>query len=87
MTVTLNAFDALSGVAATFYTLNGGAQQSGSSVSIGAGGMHTLQFWSVDNAGNAESPRTVQVKIDKTPPISRIPRRHPSTLLAGTTPT
>lgn len=68
VTVTLNAADALSGVAATFYKLDGGTQQSGTSVSISAEGMHTLQFWSVDNAGNTEGTKSVQVKIDKTPP-------------------
>lgn len=68
VTVALNAADALSGVAATYYMLDGGAQQAGASVSIASEGVHTLQFWSVDNAGNTEAAKTVQVKIDKTPP-------------------
>jgi hypothetical protein len=68
VTVNLNAADALSGVAGTFYKLDGGAQQSGSSITIHADGIHTLQFWSVDNAGNTEPTKNVQVKIDQTPP-------------------
>jgi hypothetical protein len=67
VTVSLNASDALSGVASTFYTLDG-AQQSGASVAISTEGDHTLAFWSVDNAGNTEIAKTVQVKIDRTPP-------------------
>ena len=68
VTVSLNAADALSGVAATYYTLDGGAQQSGTSVAISTEGIHTLQFWSVDNAGNTETAKNVEVKIDRTPP-------------------
>ena len=68
VTVSLSAADALSGVAATYYKLDGGAQQSGTSVAISTEGVHSLQFWSVDNAGNAETAKTVDVKIDKTPP-------------------
>ncbi|TML32047.1 MAG: hypothetical protein E6G35_03040, partial [Actinobacteria bacterium] len=68
VTVALTAADALSGVAATDFRLDGGAQQTGTSVAISSEGVHTLQFWSVDKAGNTEAARTVQVLIDKTPP-------------------
>jgi hypothetical protein len=68
VTVSLNANDALSGVAATYYKLDGGTQQPGTSVLIQANGIHTLEFWSVDAAGNTEAAKTVQVKIDQTPP-------------------
>ena len=60
VTVSLNAADAMSGTAATYYTLDGSAQQSGTSVPISTEGTHTLQFWSVDNAGNAETAKTVR---------------------------
>jgi hypothetical protein len=68
VTVSLNAADALSGVANTFYTVDGGTQQTGTSIGISAEGIHTLQFWSVDNAGNTEAHKSVEVKIDRTPP-------------------
>jgi hypothetical protein len=68
VTVSLNPSDGMSGVAATFYKLDGSDQQSGTSVTISAEGVHTLGFWSVDNAGNTEAPKSVQVKIDRTPP-------------------
>ena len=66
--VSLLASDALSGVAATHYILGGGSIQTGTSVPISTEGTHTLEYWSVDNAGNAETHKTVNVKIDKTPP-------------------
>ena len=68
VTVVLNANDALSGARATYYKLNGGAEQVGTSVSISAEGTHGLEYWSVDKAGNVEPAKTVQVKIDKTEP-------------------
>ena len=68
VTVSLNAEDALSGVKATYYKLDDGAQQTGISAAINTEGVHTLQFWSVDKAGNAEAAQSVTVKIDKTAP-------------------
>src|SRR5204863_8676439 len=57
-----------SGVAATHYILDGGADTTGTTVTIAADGQHTLAFWSVDKAGNVEGQHSVQVKIDQTPP-------------------
>jgi hypothetical protein len=68
VTVGLEAVDGLSGVAATYYELDGDAPVSGTSVPIASDGVHDLRYWSVDTAGNAETPTTVQVKIDKTAP-------------------
>lgn len=70
-TVTLTAHDALSGVAATAYKLDGGAEQdydAATGIVIASEGDHTLEYNSVDKAGNAEAPRTVHVKIDRTAP-------------------
>ncbi len=68
VTVVLDADDALAGVKGTYYKLNGGAEQTGTSVAISSDGIHSLDFWSVDRAGNVEPTKTVQVKIDKTKP-------------------
>jgi large repetitive protein len=68
VTVTLSASDALSGVAATHWSLDGGATQTETSVPVTTEGDHTLTFSSVDNAGNTEAPKTIHVRIDKTPP-------------------
>lgn len=68
VTVTLNSIDENSGVADTFYIVNDGEQQRGSSVVFVEEGIHELAYWSVDNAGNAEEAHTVTISIDKTAP-------------------
>jgi len=68
VTVVLSAADALSGVIATQYSVDGGPEQTGTNVPVESDGSHSIRFWSVDKAGNTEAPKTVGVKIDKTPP-------------------
>ena len=68
---TLKASDNLSGVADTFYSVDGGAAQSYSdAVSIGTNGTHTVTYWSTDKAGNVEDKtgNSITLKLDKTPP-------------------
>jgi hypothetical protein len=56
-----------SGVANTYYSVDGGATQTyGSSFAIGAEGLHQVNFWSVDALGNTESQQSVAIKIDMT---------------------
>ena len=43
-------------MAITHYVLDGGAETTGTVVTASDGGRHTLEFWSVDIAGNAETP-------------------------------
>jgi hypothetical protein len=69
-TVNFNAVDGSSGVQATYYRVDGGAQQTGSSVTLTTEGTHTLVYWSVDWAGNVEQQHTATVKIDKTAPVT-----------------
>ena len=64
VTVTLTATDNLSGVAATYYSLDGHAGTEGTSVLVSGQGIHTLTYWSVDVAGNAEVPKTAVVQLD-----------------------
>jgi putative cell wall-binding protein len=54
--ITLTPSDGLSGVAQTRWTLDGGAQNTGTTVNVASYGHHTLAYWSVDGAGNAETP-------------------------------
>jgi hypothetical protein len=68
VTVALTADDAMSGVATTRYRVDGGDPQTGTSVAISEEGQHVLEFWSVDQAGNTETHKTVDVRIDKTSP-------------------
>jgi hypothetical protein len=68
VSVTLTAADNLSGVAQTLFTIDGGANQTGSTVTFSTDGVHTLTYWSVDIAGNVETAHAVTVSIDKTGP-------------------
>jgi hypothetical protein len=71
-TIALSATDGPgSGVAHTYYRLDGGAQAEGSAVSVSAGGAHTLEFWSVDKAGNTETPhKSASFTIDSAAPVT-----------------
>lgn len=68
--VTLHARDATSGVAATWYRVDGGAWQrySGAFQVQGPDGSKLLDFYSEDRAGNAEAPRELRVHLDNTAP-------------------
>jgi peptidoglycan/xylan/chitin deacetylase (PgdA/CDA1 family) len=74
VTVTLSATDAGSGVAATYVRLDSGPWQTGTSCVVPApadhrdDGVHTVSYFSVDNAGNSETAQQVTVKIDTTAP-------------------
>ena len=68
-TVTLNVSDALSGVKATYYTLDGsGTKTYTTPFPVSGQASHTVTYWSVDNAGNTESTNTGYVNIDTTAP-------------------
>lgn len=69
VTVTFSANDDDSGVKETYYSIDNGAVQNGNSVTITEEGVHTLTYWSVDNAGNVEQVHTKTIKLDKTGPI------------------
>ncbi|MCJ8014215.1 discoidin domain-containing protein [Paenibacillus sp. KQZ6P-2] len=68
VTVLLDATDSGTGVASTHYIVNNGEEQTGNSVVFTDEGIHKLEYWSVDKAGNVEERHTVTVKIDKTGP-------------------
>ena len=90
VTATLTATDdqpPCSGVARTEYRLDDGPWIEGTEVTVPApvdhsnDGMHTMYFFSVDNAGNAESPNQWQVMIDTRRP--RILSAGPCTMVSG----
>jgi hypothetical protein len=87
--VSLSATDDFSGVANTFYNVDGGVTQTYSGpFAISAPGQHTVEFWSVDNVGNTEAAQMITVKIDGAAPVvtasanpSTAPKRpHPVTV-------
>jgi hypothetical protein len=71
-TITLSANDNGTGVANTYYTVDGGAKQTGTSVVLSEEGVHKLVYWSVDKAGNVEEAKSIEVKIDLTSPVVKI---------------
>ncbi|CAM3341936.1 cadherin-like beta sandwich domain-containing protein [Paenibacillus lupini] len=72
VTVNLTTSDNVSGVAATYYTLDGGAKQEGTSLHVIEDGVHTLVYWSEDHKGNVEVAHSVSIQIDKTAPALKV---------------
>lgn len=53
-----------SGVAHTYYKIDNGAQVEGTSFTVTTAGMHDIEFWSVDVAGNIEVHKTAMLTIN-----------------------
>jgi photosystem II stability/assembly factor-like uncharacterized protein len=71
--VTLTVADELggSGLAGTFYSIDAGPPRAGVSVEVPTGaGAHDLAFWSMDVAGNAETPHHVTLFFDADAPVT-----------------
>ncbi|WP_436496776.1 PxKF domain-containing protein [Actinokineospora sp. HUAS TT18] len=72
--VVLTAADALSGVKEIHYRVDGGAEQVAAgasktvSVPLDGSGAGTVDYWAVDNAGNAETVNAVALKWDNIAP-------------------
>lgn len=71
--VSLSASDSSSGVANSYYTIDGGATQTYSTpFSVSGGGSHVINYWSVDSVGNVETQRSLTVNIDAGAPATQI---------------
>ncbi len=68
--VAFDAVDAGSGIAATYYRIDGGATQTygGLFTADLSTGRHTISYWSVDLADNAEALFSVDVNVDTLAP-------------------
>lgn len=77
-TLTLQAQDDLSGVAATFLSLDGGLFERYVGPRAVGDGEHLAEFYSVDHAGNVESPRSLAFKADSRPPVTGLDIGSPS---------
>ena len=64
------AVDNTSGVAGTFFAVNGGAPSEGNGTLLGQGGEYNVSFWSEDNVGNVEPAGNVTIKIDLSTPVA-----------------
>ena len=73
--VTLTGLDALSGIATTSYTVDGGATQEYTGpFAFALRGTHVLSFWSTDVAGNAEDSivNSLTLEIDGNAPTTTV---------------
>ena len=69
--VTLNASDTPSGVAAIHFSLDGSPWSNYSApVSVLGEGTHTLSYHAHDLADNQDATRTATVRVDNTPPVT-----------------
>jgi len=79
--VDISAVDATSGISATFWRQDGGSWTQmtgcalGCSFEITGEGPHIVEYYSVDNAGNSETPQMLSpsVSIDTEPPTTQQP--------------
>ncbi|MCK5261436.1 MAG: hypothetical protein KAJ44_04590 [Thermoplasmatales archaeon] len=68
--VTLNATDDMSGVNVTYWKIDGGPYQIYTEpINVTNDGQHTVEYRSVDYAGNVEDLKSVEFKIDQTKPL------------------
>jgi hypothetical protein len=71
--VYINATDSASGIANTYYTIDGGATQTYTTTfNISTGGVHIINYWSVDQAGNTETQKSLTVRVDSAAPTTQI---------------
>jgi hypothetical protein len=63
--VLFSATDAGSGVAHTYWKLDGGPQMEAPLVYSFASGSHTVEYWSVDKAGNVEAHKALSTFVSK----------------------
>ncbi len=61
--ISIGAFDDQSGVMLTQHRLDGGQWIDGDHVVVTQGGLHTLEYRSVDEAGNVEQARSVEFTV------------------------
>jgi hypothetical protein len=66
--VALAAADSLSGVASIQYRVDGGSWQTYAGTIAVHDGAHTIEYYALDVAGNAEAVLSLQLRVDSTPP-------------------
>src|SRR5439155_481642 len=70
VSVSLNASDATSGVAAIWYRVDSGGWTLFAGPFVLTEGRHSLDYYAVDRAGNAEAVNSVDIGIDTTAPTT-----------------
>ena len=73
VTVTMTATDSGSGVASTYCRVGGGAwTEYLAPFSVTGQGTFNIEYYSIDNQGNAEAPKGASIKIDVTSPSTTL---------------
>jgi hypothetical protein len=72
--ITLLPKDSLSGINGTYYRLDKLDWTLGTRFEISKEGVYIINYYSTDNSGNSEDIKCMTVRIDLTPPESRIER-------------
>ena len=73
VTLSLSYKDTMLGVWQTYYQVNGGAVVVYSlPVLFSLDDMYTVEYWSVDNAGNTEAVNSIYFQIDQTAPVTTL---------------
>lgn len=71
--LTLEAVDAVSGVSAVYYTVDGSAERPYTGAfTVGGTGFHTVTYRAIDNVGNAERPSSLTLTIAENFPTGRL---------------
>ncbi len=70
--ISLNSSDLLSGTEKTFYALDNQDFQEGTRLTVADEGIRTIKYYSKDLAGNIETVKTAEFKLDKTAPEIQI---------------
>jgi hypothetical protein len=68
--IALKSTDEMSGVEATYHSLNQGTLAAYSPVSVGQEGKNTYSYYAVDNVGNAETLKTETFTVDLSAPAT-----------------
>ena len=86
-TITLGALDSIGSVNRTYYRINGDSTRTtsgdGQPLINFESANNTLEYWSIDNAGNEELPHKflVNIKLDKVPPTIHSISQAPQTVV------
>lgn len=73
-TVAFARDDATSGVSVTMYRLDGGewVEEPSATLTVDECGAHTLEYYSVDVAGNEESAKSIEFQVDTAAPVTTV---------------
>jgi hypothetical protein len=84
--VTLSATDrSLRGISATYYVIDGGPAVTYSTpLTLAIPGTHVIEYWSTDNLGGVEMPKSLDLYVDVDPPVTTVGFQGPFAIVGPT---